>query len=208
MPTTNLTDAVPGTRPTTTYPDRRKRKRRWVVTASVAVALMAGLGVWGWLGHRAPPPNADVGSLSRYMASPAFADLPERQKASYLDAYQRAKARGELTPEQINGVSSNVEMGGEKDPLDSYLSLPRGKEREKFLDDVIDRVLKSDKEAKRRPLPPGTAGPPEARGDARQADAGPPEGRARLSQFLQDLHDRRAARGVPDDGKFLFPRPQ
>jgi hypothetical protein len=27
-----------------------------------------------------------------------------------------------------------------------------------------------------------------------------------MGQFLQDLHDRRVARGVPDDGKFLFPR--
>jgi hypothetical protein len=40
----------------------------------------------------------------------------------------------------------------------------------------------------------------------RLADAIPPEDRARMDQFLQDLHDRRIARGLPDDGKFLFNR--
>ena len=33
-----------------------------------------------------------------------------------------------------------------------------------------------------------------------------PEDRDRMGQFLQDLHDRQVARGVPDDGKFLFNR--
>jgi len=94
----------------------------------------------------------------------------------------------------------------ERTRFQQYLSLPPGKEREKFLDDVIDRVLKAEKEAK---LPP----PPDKRGGERNpdrcrglADSIPPEDRARMDQFLQDLHDRRTARGLPDDGKFLFKR--
>jgi hypothetical protein len=188
--------------PTTARPESRTRRRRLVVAAYIAVALLAGLGVKLWLDHRVPSPDADAGRLSRYMASPAFASLPDAQKAPYLDAFQRASDRGELTPEQQRGVISNVNRSG-KNPIQQYFSLPPGKEREKFLDDVIDRVLKEDK----LPPPPDQEGAKEMRIDrGRLADAIPPEDRARMDQFMQDLHDRRVARGLPDDGKFLFNR--
>jgi hypothetical protein len=186
--------------PTTAHPESRTRRRRLVVAACIAVALLAGLGVKLWLDHRVPSPDADAGRLSRYMASPAFASLPDAQKAPYLDAFQRASDRGELTPKQQRGVISNVNRSG-KNPIQQYFSLPPGKEREKFLDDVIDRVLKDDK----LPPPPDKKGAKEIRIDGgRLADSIPPEDRARMDQFMQDLHDRRVARGLPDDGKFLF----
>ena len=190
------------THPTTARPESRTRRRRGVVAACIAVTLLAGLGVKLWLDHRTPSPDADAGRLSRYMASPAFAALPDAQKTPYLDAFQRAIDRGELTPEQQRGVISN--RSG-KNPIQQYFSLP-GNERVKFLDDVIDRVLKSEKEAK-LPPPPDRKGEKAMRIDGgRLADTIPPEDRARMGQFLQDLHDRRVARGVPDDGKFLFNR--
>ena len=193
--------------PTTAHPESRTRRRRLVVAACIAVALLAGLGVKLWLDHRVPSPDADAGRLARYVASPAFAALPDAQKAPYLDAFQRANDRGELTPEQQRGVISNVNRSG-KNPIQQYFSLPPGKEREKFLDDVIDRVLKAEKEAK-LPPPPDKEGAKEIRIDGgRLADSIPPEDRARMGQFLQDLHDRRVARGLPDDGKFLFNRTQ
>jgi hypothetical protein len=188
--------------PTTARPESRTRRRRRVVAAAacVAVALGAGGGVKLWLDHRAPAPDADAGRLSRYMAGPAFAALPDAQKAPYLDAFQRASDRGELTPQQQLGVISN--RSG-MNPIQQYLSLPPGKERERFLDDVIDRVLQEDK----LHPPPDKKGEKEIRIDAgRLADSIPPEDRARMGQFLQDLHDRRTARGLPDDGKFLFNR--
>jgi hypothetical protein len=187
--------------PTTTAgPESRTRRRGRVVAACIAALLLAGGGVKLWLDHRVPLPDADAGRLSRYMASPAFAALPDAQKAPYLDAFQRASDRGELTPQQQRGVMSNVR----RDPIRHYLSLPPGKEREKFLDDVIDRVLRSEKEAKVSPPPDKEAA--EENEGRHLADAIPPEDRARMDQFLQDLHDRRVARGLPDDGKFLFNR--
>ena len=191
-------------RPESRVPKRRTPRQRGVIAvACVAVALLAGVGVKLWLDHRIPAPDADADRLSQYMAGPAFAALPDARKAPYMDAFQRASDRGELTPEQQQGVMSNH---GGKNPLRQYFSLQPGKEREKFLDDVIDRVLKSEKERK---LPP----PPEKQGEkpiridgGRLADAIPPEDRARMGQFLQDLHDRRTARGLADDGKFLFNR--
>src|SRR5438270_8979778 len=117
--------------PTTARPESRTRRRRLVVAACIAVALLAGLGVKIWLDHRVPSPDADAGRLSRYMASPAFAALSDAQKSPYLDAFQRAGDRGELTPEQQRGVMSNMNRGG-KDPLKQYFALPTGKEREKF----------------------------------------------------------------------------
>jgi hypothetical protein len=187
--------------PTTGRPESRTRVRRLVVATCIAVAVLAGVGVKLWLDHRVPSPDAGAGRLSRYMASPAFAALPDAQKTPYLNAFQRASDRGELTPEQQRGVISNFKRNG-KNPIQQYLSLPPGKEREKFLDDVIDRVLKAEK---LRPPPDKEA--KEIRIDiGRQADSIPPEGRAQMDQFLQDLHDRRVARGLPDDGKFLFNR--
>ena len=194
--------------PTKARPESRFRRRGPLAAACVALALLAGGGVKLWLDHRAPPPDADAGRLSRYMASPAFAALPDARKAPYLDAFQRATDRGELTPEQEGAVIRNVTNPGGKNPLRQYFSLQPGKDREKFLDDVIDRVLKSEKEAK-RPPPPDDKGPKPMQFDGgRLADSVPPEDRARMGQFLQDLHDRRTARGLPDDGKFLFNRAQ
>jgi hypothetical protein len=189
--------------PATPRPESRRRRRRGVIIAAfVAVALLAGAGIKFWLDRRVPSPDADAGRLARYMSTPAFAALPDAEKAPYLGAFRRASDRGELTPQQQRGVTYNVVNGG-KDPLRHYFSLPRGKEREKFLDEVIDQVLKSEKEAK-RPPPPDEKGANED-GGRHLADAMPPEDRARMGQFLQELHDRRVARGVPDDGKFLFP---
>src|SRR5215210_953226 len=90
--------------PTTARPEPRTRRRRLLVPACIAAALLAGLGVKLWLDHRVPSPDADARRLSRYMASPAFAALPDARKAPYLDAFQRAGDRGELTPEQQSGV--------------------------------------------------------------------------------------------------------
>src|SRR5204862_6271205 len=74
---------------------------------------------------------------------------------------------------------------------------------EKILDDVIDRVLRTEKEGK-LPPPPDKEG---AKGNegGHLADSIPPEDRARMGQFMQELHDRRTARGLPDDGKSRFP---
>src|SRR2546421_2567666 len=141
-----------------------RRRRLLVVAACVAVALLGGLGVKLWLDHRVPSPDADAGRLSRYMASPAFAALPDARKAPYLDAFQRANDRGELTPEQQRGVIRNVINPSGKNPIQQYFSLTSGKERERFLDDVIDRVLKAEKEAK-LPPPPDKEGAKEIRID-------------------------------------------
>jgi hypothetical protein len=172
------------------------------VIACVAVALLTGLCFKLWLDDRVPAPDADAGRLSRYMATPEFAALSDAQKAPYLDAFQRAIDRGELTPDQQRGVISNH---GGTNPIQQYFSLP-GKEREKFLDDLIDRVLKAEKEAKRPPPPDREGSKPMRFDGGRLADSIPPADRARMDQFLQDLHDRRVARGLPDDGKFLFNR--
>jgi hypothetical protein len=188
--------------PTTARSESRTRRRRLLVAACIAVALLAGLGVKLWLDHRVPSPDADAGRLSRYMASPAFAALPDAQKAPYLDAFRRASDRGELSPEQQRDVIDNVNNPSRKNPIQQYFSLAP-KEREKFLDDVIDRVLKEDK-LHPQPDKKGEKDIPIDRG--RLADATPPEDRARMDQFLQDLHNRRVARGVPDDGRFLFNR--
>ena len=176
-----------------------------VAAACVAVALLAGLAVNLWLDDRVPSPDADADRLARYMATPAFAALPDARRDPYFDAFRRASHRGETTAQQQRDVISNLDHQRRKDPIRHYFSLPPGVQRERILDDVIDRVLKSEKEGK-IPPPPDKEGAEGIEGRHR-ADAIPPEDRARMSQFMQELHDRRVARGLPDDGKFLFPGP-
>jgi len=185
--------------------DSATRKARLIAAACIAATLLVGLGIKLWLDHRVPPPDADAGQLARYMISPAFAALPDAQKAPYLAAFQRANDRGELTPELQRGVIHNINNPTGKNPIQQYFSLSP-KERETFLDDIIDRVLKADKLHPRptKPDKEGEAPTPIDRG--RLADAIPPQERAQMAQFLQDLHDRRTARGLPDDGRFLFNR--
>ena len=179
-------------------PEFRARRQRRAAAAWVAIALLSGLVVMLWLENRVPSPDASPSRLARYMASPAFAARPDAQKAPYLNAFQRASDRGELTAEQQRDVINNRRG---KNPIQQYFSLAPVKEREAFLDDIIDRVVQHEK---LRPRPDKKAAN-ESRIDAgRLADSIPPEDRARMHQFLQDLHDRRVARGVPDDGKFLF----
>jgi hypothetical protein len=48
------------------------------------------------------------------MASPAFTALPDARQAPYLDAFRRASARGELTPQQQRGVISNINNPAER----------------------------------------------------------------------------------------------
>lgn len=190
--------------PTNTASRFRFRTRR-IIAACIAAALLAGVGIKFWLDRRVPPPDADADRLMRYMTSPGFAALSDAQKAPYLEAYQRVSDRGELTADEQRNVISNVTNPSGKNPIRQYFALS-AKEREKFLDDVIDRVLESEK-ANKRPAPPDNDGAKAMRFDGgRLADSIPPEDRARMGQFLQDLHDRRTARGVPDDGKFLFNR--
>jgi hypothetical protein len=187
---------------TTARPLSRIRRPRLLAAACVAAALLAGAGVKLWTDQRVPSPDADAGRVARYMASPAFAALPAARQAPYRDAFQRAVDRGELTAEQQSAVMSNHR--GEN-PIRKYFSLPPNG-RERFLDDVIDRVLQAEKEGKLPPTPEREEDKPIRIDGGRLADTIPPEDRARMNQFLQDLHDRRTARGLPDDGKFLFNR--
>src|SRR3954468_20634085 len=114
---------------TTARPESRTRRRRGIVAACIAAALLAGGGVTLWLDRQVPSPDADAGRLSRYMASPAFAALPDARKAPYLASFRQASDRGELTPEQQRGVINNVRP----DPIQYYFSLPPGRLREKIL---------------------------------------------------------------------------
>jgi hypothetical protein len=187
--------------PATARPRSSRRKRiALLCVAAVAVALLIGLGVKIWLDHRVPPPDGDPSRVARYMASPAFAALPKPQQQPYLEAFQHASQDGSVTPQQQQGVIRNVFHGGPGNgPIQAYFKLPPGKARQQFLDNVIDNQRKLEKDGGMRPAPPGGKGIR----IAGQAPI-PPEDRAQMDQFMQDLHDRRQARGLPDDGRVLF----
>jgi hypothetical protein len=181
------------------------RKRVVIVAGCVAAVMLGGVGIKVALDRRVPPPDADPARVARYMASPEFAALPDAQKRPYLQAFQRPGVERAMTPEQHNQVVANVVARSGNSPIHDYFSLPPGKERERFLDRVIDNQMKIQSGSPR--VSPGSTPPDGAKlaGPA-VGDSMPPVQRAQMDQFMQELHDRRAARGVPDNGTVLFTR--
>jgi len=156
-----------------------------------------------WVDHRTPGPDAGADRLTRYMATHEFAALPEGQRRPYQEAFRRADQRGDVAPEQRRAVLGNLLSRPHPRPFDAYFALPPGKQREQFLDKVIDQQAKLQKQF--RPPPPDDKGPKGINFDGKGlAESIPPEERAQMDQFMQDLHDRRTARGLPDNGLFMF----
>lgn len=179
----------------------RRRNRLAIGIACLVACIAAGIGVKLWLDHRVPPPNGDPARVARYMASPAFATLSDAQKAPYLQAYSNFNTSGQVTPEQQRGIIANVMHDHGKGPAEEYFSLPPGKPREAFLDRIIDQQSK----IKGSPLPPPGGKGIRIEGNAMAVSMSPEE-QAQMDQFMQDLHDRRVARGLPDNGTVLFTR--
>ena len=181
-------------------------RRKWIAIVSVAAIglTLFGAGAKIWRDRQTPEPDAGIDRLARYMASGEFKSLPASRKQAYEDAFQRADRRGEVSPEQRTAVLGNLLPPARRRPFAAYFTLPPGKERQDFLDKVIDQQAALQGAMKEPPA--GVGG---ARGGIRfdgraLAESIPPEERAQMDQFMQDLHDRQKARGLPADGRVLM----
>jgi len=182
-----------------------KTGRKWVAIASafvVGLALLA-LAAKVWRDHRVPTPDAGADRLAQYMSSAQFKALPASQKQPYEHAFRLADVRGEVTAEQRTAVLGNLMPQGRKQPFDAYFALPPGKEREQFLDKAIDQQATLQEKMKSPPSDGPRGGGIRFDGRA-MAQSIPPEERAKMDQFMQDLHDRQKARGLTGNGKFLM----
>jgi hypothetical protein len=90
--------------------------------------------------------------------------------------------------------------------LDDYFALPDAKARQKYLDEQIDRQEEVRKLLENPSTQPGDGrvmirkGGPGAAAQKEMTETIPAEYQGKMAQFMKDMKDRRAARGLPTDG--------
>jgi hypothetical protein len=178
-------------------------KKRWL--AAVVVLLIAAGTVWAfWPDGRL----AKAKTLQKELFSPEARNLsPEQRKQKWQELRD---VRKQLSPGQKEALGAEMRKKRQAD-MARYFSMSP-KEKEKHLDAIINKQeqMKKAWQGKGGPgkAPAGLAqgGPrdksPKGRDDRRQRflDNSTPAERAQVNQFMKDLKDRRAKRGLPAFG--------
>lgn len=187
--------------------DSRSRNRVGVavlVAAGVIVIVAAGYAAVAWSQSR-----------SRQKALTEAGNEPRK--------IIEAAAEGKITPQQRDQAINDSIQSRLQNQVDGYFRLPEGKERDAYLDRVIDEqeLARQKFEAVKANHPLPTTGPdeqttvttsPDGRekritirrkgGDASQL---PPDLRAKLAEFAAAMAQRRAERGLPPaSGNIVF----
>ena len=154
------------------------------------------------LANRTPSPDGSPEDLRKFVASDQFKDLPSAEKQKYADQMQKI-----LEPDaEQQKAMMNLAMARRQKMLDDYFALPEGKAREKFLDEQIDEQEKIRKMLENPSTQPGEGrimirkGGPGAAMQKEMTETIPAEYQGKMAQYMKDLKDRRAARGLPTDG--------
>lgn len=189
--------------------------RRWSVVVAVLIVAV-GAGWWAWSKPAVDPHMARVDELGKKLA-----DLPMEEgsmpKAREIMGEIRDEMR-QLTPEQRREMMQKGPppfMRMVQKRIDQYFDLP-AEERQDYLDKEIDTMERMRKQfAERRQRdgegggPPG-GGPrpnfggegfsPERRREMQQTmlNNTSSEQRARFSQYMHDVQERRRQRGMPE----------
>jgi len=119
-----------------------------MIAATALIAAIAGAALF-WK-KSAPSPKGDVVEIARFVSRSAFDDLSEEQKRPYMDALRfkidkvnEAHSAGQLDERQYKVAGQCAWMSRQLDHMDTYFGLPAGKQREAYLDKVIDKKLAS-----------------------------------------------------------------
>lgn len=178
-----------------------RRRRRWLV----ALLLLLLLGGLGWA-VRPDPHLARARELQKELFEAK--DLsPDERKARFAAYRNEVK---QLTEEQKRELFAPMREK-QKAQMDRYFAMSQ-KDKNKYLDDMIDRSEKMKKEPEKSGKgggPPGggsggkkSSTPEEKENRRKQAlDNTTPEERAQRDQFRHDLDNRRRQRGLPVTGR-------
>lgn len=191
----------------TLEPAGSSRRRLLIVGAAVLVGvLIAGATLAPRLMETgAPSPTADPVSIAKFAATPAFAQMSQEQKASYLQAMRQnmstlveAAQRGELSREERIQATRNAFRAGAQIEAARYVALPAGPARKAHLDKLIDEQERLRQYSVRLTgnATPQIGGNPVEMKQFIESLA--PEERIQLSQLAFDLFRRRLERGLPE----------
>jgi hypothetical protein len=196
----------------------------------VAVAVGIGVAAWGFRPTDAPdrsateaqatapnPVAAPPEAIARYLASDAFAQLPEDARQQYFDkAVSEYEGRTdwihqmpELAPEERERLRRNMQPLFRRlinERIRTYNALPK-EQKKPYLDKMIDQMTALRQAAMERratlaregatsnPPAPAHRGMTPARLKQRIEET-PPEERARTMQFMKDVMARMIERGL------------
>jgi hypothetical protein len=177
--------------------------RSWIryAIATAAVVLIVGGSVWAWRAR----------SHSKLLAS--IKDDPHK-------TIEAARA-GKITEQERDAAVTGFVQNKVNATIDGYFALPEGKQRQDYLDKVIDEMQSKRKEiqahAASRPAlrqalesaRPGTVTTTQpapgqqiriVRGGPGMLEGIPADRRAQLAEFMSAMSKRRAERGLPAMG--------
>ncbi len=169
----------------------RSRRGMWVAAiTAVAVLLLSVSGFAMWRSY----------SKQKLLAS--LGDDPRRVR----DAVEE----GKITREEARDVFEQAGEARMNKTMDEYFALPTGKEREKYLDKMIDEMEARRRDWQQRAATQPTTRPnrpdrgerpmtqpnDRARRMATRMDSTPPERRAKMAEFRAAMAARMAARGI------------
>lgn len=217
--------------------------RRLFVTAGVAAGVLAlGVAAWCVWPRKTPPidgqapPDAAVQDVAAYLSSEEFAALDESQRETYIgrvaeefaekdlgSLFRRRGRDGEKPSEEERkrrrSVMRPLMQKIREKQLDKFFALPE-KEKVKYLDRQIDRMLEQRKEWQKRreerqkakkadPKPGSTSSAKSTRGTGprrgrrftparikQRIETTSPEERARREAYWRALRERMKSRGI------------
>jgi hypothetical protein len=178
------------------------RRRLMMMSIASLIFLVIGIITWRALANRAPGPDASAQDVRQFVASDEFRDLPREEKEKYAKNMDKLF---EPNDEQQRAIRNMAELHRQK-MLDDYFALPEGKARHDYLDKQIDEMEKLRKMMENPSTQPGEGkfvikrGGPSAAAQKEMTETVPAEYQAKMAQYVKDMKDRRAARGLPTDG--------
>lgn len=176
--------------------------RRRVIGSVTAAVLLVVVGIIGWRAwaNRTPSPDASPDQVRQFVASDKFTQLPAEQKAQWVQAAEKSL---HADPEQQK-MFRNLGQARMQMDLDEYFALPEGKARKDYLDKKIDQQEEIRKMIESPSTQPGRVvikrGGATAAAQKELAETVPAEYQAKMAQYVKDVKDRRAERGLPTEG--------
>jgi hypothetical protein len=190
-------------------------RRKFIVIGAAAAVIVVGLVGWRVWASRAPSLDASRKQLETFVASDKFDKLPASEKKEYTDALASKPlvlVNGkEIEGDQLESLKKQAEAR-RAEMLGDYFKL-QGQARLDYLDQMIDQQQAVQKMMNKPPTTqPGQMkvqvkmGGAGAASQKRMMETTPPELQAQMAQFIKDINDRRAARGLPPQQGFMMVR--
>lgn len=186
-----------------------KPRRSWLWAALLLLLLMISTGLYG--ARKSHARLAKVQTLQKELFSDASKSLPAEEKKQKFD-HMRTEMKN-LSPDQRTELFAAGQKQA-KERMDHYFAMPM-KEKQKFLDDEINRIEQQKKQATANgfsgqpgfgPRPGGTTRTPEEIEKRRkemlshttpEQRATRDQMRAQSEKFRTDLNHRLQQRGLP-----------